>query len=489
MLVYTDTIFLFLKINLFKNTKTMQRSLIAIASIFFALSVSAQDYRIELKVEGLKDSTLQMGYYFGEKTLLADTATVNSDGVAVFKGDSLLPRGMYFVVLPNNYFELLVTDNQKFSISTTLANANKDLVFTNSPENTAFAKYRTFLAEKQNVMGRLQKKAQVQKEDGGEVSKVLLDSISLVDNEVKNMWDETIKANPGTLLSEIIRTLKPIEFPDFNIPNDAPNADSLRWITSIRYNQKHFFDNINFSEAGLIRTPFFQSRIDSYFDRVLMPIADTVILYANHVIEQAQANDEMYRFIVTHLFSKFSNSSIMGMDAVFVSIAENYFLSGKTPWITEETKAKIAERVTNLKPNLIGEVAPNLKMRGTDGMLHELAKVDADIMVVYFWDTNCSFCKKTSPELKKLHEKYQSNGFKVFAVYTQGESDKWKEYIEKNELNWINVWDPMRITNYHKLYDIYSTPVMYVLDKDKKIIAKRIGIESLEKFIEQEIGE
>lgn len=465
----------------------MQRTLIVIVSILFVFSVSAQDYRIEVKVDGLKDSTLQMGYYFGEKTLLADTAPVNSNGVAVFKGDSLLPRGMYFVVLPNSYFELLITDNQQFSVSTTLENVAKDLVFTNSPENTAFTKYRTFLAQKQGVMSKLQKRAQSQKEDGGEVKQNLLDSIALVDNEVKSMWDATIKANPETLLSEIIRTLKPVEFPDFNIPDDAPNADSLRWITSIRYNQEHYFDNVNFSEAGLIRTPFFQDRIDNYFDRVLIPVADTVIPYANSVIERAQANDDMYRFIVTHLFSKYSNSSIMGMDAVFVNIAENYFLSGKTPWITQETKTKIAERVANLKPNLIGEVAPNLKMRDLDGSLHELGKVDAKIMVIYFWDTNCSFCKKTSPALKKLYQKYKSKGFNVFAVYTQGEPDKWEEYIEKNELDWINVWDPMRTTNYHKLYDIYSTPVMYVLDKDKKIIAKRIGIESLERFIEEEI--
>lgn len=467
----------------------MQRTLLTIVTILFAFSVSAQNYRIELKVDGLKDSTIQMGYYFGEKTLLADTATMNSNGVAVFKGDSLLPRGMYFIVLPNSYFELLITDNQQFSIGTTLENANKDLVFINSPENTAFTKYRAFLADKQNIMGKLQQRAQVQRESGGEVDKVLRDSITLVDDEVKNMWNSTIQANPGTLLAEIINTLKPIDFPDFNITDDQPNADSLRWITSIRYNQEHYFDNVNFSEAGLIRTPFFQSRIDNYFDRVLIPIADTVIKYADPIIKRAQANDDMYRFIVGHLFSKFSNSSIMGMDAAFVHIAENYFLSGKAPWITDETKTKIANRVADLKPNLIGETAPNLKMKDIAGSLRELSKVDAKVTVIYFWEPSCSHCKVTTPKLRGIYEKYKSKGFNVFAVYTQGEQDKWNEYIEKNDLKWINVWDPMRVTNYHKLYDIYSTPVMYVLDKDKKIIAKRIGIESLERFIEQEIGE
>ena len=467
----------------------MQRTILAIVTLFFAFSVSAQNYRIELKVDGLKDSTIQMGYYFGDKTLLADTATLNSKGVAVFKGDSLLPRGMYFVVLPTSYFELLITDNQHFSISTTLQNVNKDLVFTNSHENTEFTKYRTFLAERQNIMSGLQQRAQGQKENAGEVNQALLDSITLVDEEVKTMWDETTRANPGTLLAAVINTLKPVDFPDFNISDDQPSADSLRWITSIRYNQEHYFDNVDFSEAGLVRTPFFQSRIDNYFDRVLIPIVDTVIQYSDIVIKRAQANDDMYRFIVTHLFSKFSNSSIMGMDAAFVHLAENYFLSGKTPWITDETKTKIADRVADLKPNLIGETAPNLKMKDVGGTLRDLSKVNAKVTVIYFWEPSCSHCKKTTPLLKDLYEKYKSKGLNVFAVYTQGEHDKWKEYVEKNNMTWINVWDPMRTTNYHKFYDIYSTPVMYVLDKDKKIIAKRIGIESLERFVEQEIGE
>ncbi|MDX9771424.1 MAG: thioredoxin-like domain-containing protein, partial [Tenuifilaceae bacterium] len=460
---------------------------IAIAIAALISETNAQGYRIEVKIDGLADTKLQLGYYHGEKTLLADTATTNSKGVAVFKGDTLLPRGMYFVVLPENFFELILEDNQQFGITTSIDNVNQNLKFTNSPENTAFDRYRKFLAEKQNRMGELQKQAQEQREATGEVDKGLVAKIEALDSDVKTMWDETVAANQGSMLAAIINTLKPVEFPDFGIPDDAPNADSLRWITSIRYNQKHYFDNVDFSESGLIRTPFFVGRIDNYFDRVLIPVADTIVPYADRIIERARANDDMYRFIVTHLFSKFSNSSIMGMDAVFVHIAEKYFLSGQTPWITEETKGKIAERVGDLKPNLIGQIAPNFRMASLSGGVQELHKVNAEVTVVYFWEPSCSHCKRVTPLLRDLYNKFKDKGMAVVAVYTQGEMDKWKEYVDSNELKWINVWDPTRGSRYHKLYDIYSTPVLYILDKDKRIVAKRIGIESLERFIEQEI--
>ena len=78
----------------------------------------------------------------------------------------------------------------------------------------------------------------------------------------------------------------------------------------------------------------------------------------------------------------------------------------------------------------------------------------------------------------------------VFAVGTELEIKEWQEYVEKNELPWINVSDTPEINknayeylqkgvttlnslNFRDVYDIYSTPVVFILDKDKKIIGKR----------------
>lgn len=454
---------------------------------FYSIISSGQGYRIELKVDGLRDTTIQLGFYFGEKTLLADTAPVDSKGVAVFKGDTILDRGMYFVVLPGSYFELLLGDNQHFGIETSLDKVNEDLVFIKSPENTKFAEYRLFMGERQQRMAELQKEAQAQRERDEEVDEALLNQIKELDAEVKKNGDKIIAEQPKSFLASIIKTLRPIEFPDFKIPDDAANADSLRWMASIMFNQQHFFDNIEFSEPGLVRTPFFQGRIDTYFDRILIPAADTVMLYADRVIERSRSNPLMFRFVLNHLFTKFSNSSIMGLDAVFVHIAEKYYLTGEADWINEESKTKIANRVADLKPNLIGKVAPNLTLKDIKGLSRELHKVKADVLVVYFWEPSCSHCKKVTPELNKLYAKYKSKGLEVYAVYTQDDMAKWTDYVKENGLSWINVWDPSRASRYHKLYDIYSTPVIYILNKDKKIIAKRIGVESLERFIEQEV--
>jgi thiol-disulfide isomerase/thioredoxin len=228
-------------------------------------------------------------------------------------------------------------------------------------------------------------------------------------------------------------------------------------------------------------------RVDAYFDRVLLPVPDTLSKYADILIAKAKPNRKMYQYLLSHLLTKFQSSQIMGMDAVFVHIAEKYYLSSEVDWINDNIREKIQERVADLKPNLIGKVAPNLKLMDINSKPQELHAIKSKITVVYFWEPACSHCKKVTPVLNGYYKKYKDKGLEVYAVYTQGEQDKWKEYIKNNELNWINVWDPTRQSLYHRLYDIYSTPIIYVLDKDKKIIAKRIPVESLERFLEDEL--
>lgn len=461
--------------------------------VFLALLLSvtytacSQGYNIKVKIDGVKDTTLMLGYHFGEKKFVADTAVVDNNGLAVFKGDSLLPGGMYIVILPQHtFFDILIGDNQTFEVQTNAENLLDELKFTNSPENSAFAEYQRFMSVKQKKMGELRKQIQ---DASGDTSKeeAVTNEIKALDKEVKSYWDKIIADYPGTFLSTLIKALKPIEFPDFDIPADAPNADSLRWVKSYTYNQKHYFDNIDLTEDKLIRTPFFHSRIDTYFDRVLLPLPDTILLYSDLIIEQTRPNPEMFQFMISHLFSKFQNSAIMGMDAVFVHLAEKYYLSGEAYWISESIKKRIAERVADLKPNLIGQIAPNVSLKDINNAKRDLHSIKAKVTVVYFWEPNCSHCKKVTPQLKEIYEKYKENGMEVYAVYTQNEQSTWKDYVSKNDLRWINVWDPVRESNYHKLYDIYSTPIIYILDKDKKIVAKRIGIESLERFVKEEL--
>jgi hypothetical protein len=94
------------------------------------------------------------------------------------------------------------------------------------------------------------------------------------------------------------------------------------------------------------------------------------------------------------------------------------------------------------------------------------------------------------PLLKnEVWEKYKNKGIRIFAVYTHVDTQPWIQFIEEHHLSeWTHVYDPYQQTRFRDLYDIFSTPVIYVLDKNKKIIAKRIGIDNLPGFMDHLIN-
>jgi thiol-disulfide isomerase/thioredoxin len=116
--------------------------------------------------------------------------------------------------------------------------------------------------------------------------------------------------------------------------------------------------------------------------------------------------------------------------------------------------------------------------------------VDADYTVIYIWDPDCGHCKKENPKVVEFNERFLDKGVKVFAVGNPYENEEWIEYLREHpEMgNLINVSDSPKHPDYFRTYyDVHSTPVTLLLDKDKKIIAKKVGIEQLEQILEREM--
>lgn len=444
-------------------------------------------YQIEVKIDGLSQGELLLGYHFGEKKYVKDTAKVDATGKAVFKGDTLLPGGIYLVILPEkNYFEVLVDDVQKFSVTTSKDNLLDSLKFMGSPLNDAFVGYQRFMMEMQKQSKELSEQLKQSLSDSAKANNIRF-QMNALNDKVMAYWDEMESKYTGTLLAAIIKAMRVVEVPKNSIPKDSQNYDSLVWAHNYNFNRYHFFDNINFADPRLLRTPILESKINAYFDRILLPMPDSIIPAAIDLIEKSKANKEMFQYMVSTLTNKFQTSDRMGMDGVFVAIAERYYLAGQTWWADQKLLDKIAERVKAIKPNIIGNVAPDLWLPNPSGKYFRLSDGKAKVTVVYFWDPECSHCKKVTPELKKVFDKYRDKGFSIYAVYTQGDQPKWVKYINENDLGWINVWDPTFSSNFRNLYDIYATPVIYVLDRNKKILAKRISVETLERILEEEL--
>ena len=441
-------------------------------------------YEINVTIMDLQDSTVFLAYHLGDKQYIKDTAKLDRSGNGIFRGQQTLPQGIYMIVLPGRkYFEILISDNQRFSLNCTFSDYFNTLKFTGSKENSAFVEYQKNWVTMQQTAIAISKRIQNNKQNNDSL-KILGSVQKLQEENMKAYLKSVVKANEGNFLGTLVKGLLPIDIPKFTIPIGYKNPDSIRWVMNYNYNKDHFFDNIDLNDERLIRTPLLYSRLDSFFTNVLVQSPDTINKEIDKLINKCSSNYKMFQFVSVYLFNHFRESEIMGHDAVMVKIADDIYLSGKADWVTREFKDDLRKQIDLIRPNLIGKKAENMVMDSYKGIFVSLYDVEKDFTVLYFWEPNCGHCQEATPKLKAYYDKPKDYSLEVFAVCTTADKEKWTKYIEDNKLTWINGWDPKRISHFDFYYNVQSTPTIYVLDKNKKIIAKKLAVEEIGPFID-----
>jgi hypothetical protein len=182
--------------------------------VFASLSTFAQGYKIDFKVEGLKDTTAYLGYYYGESTFVKDTATVDSKGQFAFDGKKPLDHGVYFLVLDKTrLFDFVVSADQQFSMTTSTSDYFKNMVVAGDQDNKLFFDNMTFNMERHKEAQPFIKVLQdsTLKE---EQKKGARESFNKVNEKVMAYQDGVIAQYPATLTARMFKANKPVRVPD-----------------------------------------------------------------------------------------------------------------------------------------------------------------------------------------------------------------------------------------------------------------------------------
>ncbi len=482
----------------FAKTFLIMNKIIFVLSFFISYSALAQTskYKIEGEVTGLQDTEVILAYYFGGKQYAKDTA-FSKNGKFIFTGNEELDGGMYLVVLPDQkWFDIIVSE-QKFKFKTSLNNLVSDMTFISSKENTPFYKYLNFINLRQQEISPIREKL---KTASAEETKKLKKLQENIDKEVMKYRENFLKTYKNIFFSKIIKaTIDPI------IPESPKDIDgNIDETFPFRYYKTHFWDNVDFNDERILRTPLFHSKMEQYLDKMTAKNPDSIIVSANTLIKKAKSNEEIFRYVVSHVTSKYERSKIMGMDAVFVNMVENYYITNMCTWVEEEQLKKIIERAEKIAPNLLGKVASEFTdiygrpfMKDLNGKTHTIQSIKADYTLLVFYGPTCGHCKKEIPKIKNTIDSLISLKYdiKTLAVATEFDIEEWKKFIKDQKTDsWINVADishdddgnPLASSDWRDKYDIYSTPVVYLLDKEKRIVAKRISHQQFADIITRE---
>jgi peroxiredoxin len=466
-------------------------ALILLISPSIILAQNTAGYNIKFTVKGLKEgSNCILAYYYSGLQPKQDSAVSNDKGEVVFKGTDKFPQGVYLLFFPKaragkQYFDFIMDAGQNFSIETDTTNYIKSMKVKGSDENKAFFEFQNFITQRQKEIEPLREQYKKVK-DNKDSAKLLKDKMAVIDKEVKDYRHNFIKANPKLFVSQLFKAMEEPEIPEAPILANGRKDSTF----AFRYYKTHFFDNIDFSDERLLRTPVFHPKIKQYMDKLTEqnpPEPDSLFASADYIIEKGKANPEVFKYLVNLLVYDYESSKIMGMDAVFVHLVDRYYKTKQVTWVDSTRMYKVIERAYILKPLLLGKKAPPIVMQDTTGKSISLYDVKAKYTVVVFWDEGCGHCKKDIPKLSDIYKnKLKSMGVEVYAIETENSLKGWKKFIADHQLNWINVieQDDYKRAVIKKFYDIYKTPIIYLLDENKLIKAKQIDPEQLEGFIE-----
>ncbi len=457
--------------------------------VWFAFSAQAEKtgYKIEMTLDNFELDSIILASYYGQSNKITDTIVRNKQGTFLAKGDETLEGGVYLVILPpeNKYFELLIDKEQVFSLTCDVSNPVQSIRTKGSEENRIFYEYLNFIADMRIKAEEIGKRAEAAKNNEVELDKIREERENL-DGAVNKYIEEINEKYPRNIAVLIMNSAKQVEMPERLKGEDADPLERYS------YYKKHYFDHFDLSDDRLLRTNFFHKRVTYYVEKLTPQNPDSIATSVDYLLSNMRQEGDLFRYYLAYFLNEYAKSKIVGMDAVYVHIVKNYYQQGKAPWTDDETLEKIIENATRLEPILIGKTAPDIKLIQKDGTPVILSEVQSPYTILYFWDTDCGHCKKASPKMVEFHDKWKTKGVKMIAVCTKlgNEVKKCWETIDERKYDWLNVVDPYHQSRYKTLYDLKSTPQIFILDENKKIIMKRIGAEQLDdvmdKIIENE---
>lgn len=461
----------------------MRKLVLVISGILLltALTTSsfAQGYQIEVNVKSLKDTSCIMGHFnYNDKQFIAkDTARADASGKMVFSGENDLPAGLYIVVLPGqrHLIQFVYSGKEnKFSLTTDTLDIISAMKVEGSAENKVFYDYQKSIRD---ISVKMQELEERKKALGADKNALNAEATSLT-KDYNESRDKLISEHHDLFVAKLMSATVTKQLTELPKKADGqPDQDA-----AFNYYRNHFWDNFDLSDDRMLRTPFLQPKLETYIKNLTAQVPDSVIRAADDLIGRAK-NKEIKEYIIYYITNAYETPTTVGTEGVFVHMAEKYYLNGGMP-VSEDGKKRIRERVAVLKPLLVNKVFPDLALTDPLKKSIRLQQIQADYTVVFFYSPTCGHCKEAAPKLKEAYESHKDKGVKILAVAIDQDKD-WEKYIKEQNISELyNGYDFTNQIDFRNKYDVISTPMVYVLDKGKRIIARRMPVEQLSDFLD-----
>lgn len=468
----------------------MKKTIFAGILTFLGFTSFAKDgYKIEIKFkQDVPDSFVYLAHYYAKPLptiYKTDSGRVINKRTAVIESKDSTLGGIYLLLFYNRskFTEFILENGDEMTINVDTVDMPANISFKNSPENSRYVEYEKFLMaygkKQQGFMEEL-KKAKTPADTAA-----IRDKSAKAGKELVAFRNDYVKKYPNTYLSNVFNALSTPQVPEGT--HYIAGTKTVDSNFSYTYYKEHYWDKFDFKDDRLMYTPIYDAKLDEYFNRLVLPLPDTMNAEADALLAKTRKSKEIFKYTLHWLAGNAERSKVMGMDEVFVHLVEKYYMKGDAYWLDSAGLSKYEDRAKKIAPNVIGNLAPELEMQDIWSLQDKpLSKNDAKYTLLVFWSKECGHCMKEVPQIDSVYNKVLKNkGVKVYSVSTEGDLSDIQKAVDKlNIKEWTNVVDAQNKTEYRSKYDVYSTPKIYLLDDQKKIIGKGLDHSNIMEVIE-----
>lgn len=458
---------------------------IALICLLFSVMIQQaysqnKGYRIELNNLQIKDKpNLYLGTYINGGVYAVDSILVTQSKV-VLQSENKLPQGQYFIVVkPYFRIELLIGDDiqnividlnpKQLADSKIIGSKDTDLLW-------KYLRYQTLYKAKRNELDERKKQSGLSDQD----IKKIEEEQEALDKEVWMNAEKLVLEHQNEWFGKYLKANIPVASV---IENPLTPEDR---ITNRRYLKTHFFDNIDLKDSRFWKTEVLTSAINTYMTQLVGNNPDSLANAASWLVSKTVDNDIAFKNMLSYFVNESLNSNIVGDENTWARLYVDYIQNKNLSWISTEQREMLRSKYEQIRYNRLGVKAQNLTLGTIDGEIINTNEIEASTTLLYFYDPDCESCKTYVPELyNDVFLKYKDKGFRVIAINVGVDQQQWKDFVKEHKLSdWINVSDPEYKSEYMKYYDIPSTPTMFFLNNEKKIVMKSMGADDLKKILE-----
>ena len=249
----------------------------------------------------------------------------------------------------------------------------------------------------------------------------------------------------------------------------------------------HYFDEINLNDTLVLHTQAFYDFMSNYMRlfgvrATTEEVRDSLFTEAGRIAcEKASSGDpKVYGWMVDYFYKGYESYAI----ASGIKMLEQHI---RNPNCLTSKKQEIIRRLEGMKKLVKGSVAPAFEAEMTNGMKvrFEAVAEEKEYGLVVFYDTSCGHCKELLQSLKVWYEKPENRAwFDVITVSVDDDRVQWKQFHSRENFQWVDSWAPGGINSRAaKEYYILSSPVLFIVDKQRKILETPHSVDEIERFL------